>query len=409
MTEPITASLAQARDLRREPGLPLRVLVALGALTAVAPLVTDLYLPALPDLARSLGTSEPLAQATVSVCLVGLSLGQLFVGPLSDRVGRMRPLRWGVALLAVTSFLCAVADEITVLLVLRLLQGLAGSAALVIARAIVRDVYDGARAAKVFSELMLIMGLAPVVGPVVGGQLLRFTDWRGIFVTLGLLTTALLVGCWLVLHETVDRRAVDRPDSHPLRVFRTLLSDGRFVGYLALMGLMGIILFSYISMSSFVLRGEYDVRPVGYSFAFGANAIGMVVGSQVSARLVIRRGPAALLRAGVALLTAAAAAVVAALAAGAPLALVLLGLWFVLFALGMSFGNATALALSPHGAVAGTAAALLGASQFLLGAAVPPLVSLLGTSGVVMGTTMVTAAALALATLFLVIQPGSAR
>ena len=409
MTEPITASLAQARDLRREPGLPLRVLVALGALTAVAPLVTDLYLPALPDLARSLGTSEPLAQATVSVCLVGLSLGQLFVGPLSDRVGRMRPLRWGVALLAVTSFLCAVADEITVLLVLRLLQGLAGSAALVIARAIVRDVYDGARAAKVFSELMLIMGLAPVVGPVVGGQLLRFTDWRGIFVTLGLLTTALLVGCWLVVHETVDRRTVDRPDSHPLRVFRTLLSDGRFVGYLALMGLMGIILFSYISMSSFVLRGEYDVRPVGYSFAFGANAIGMVVGSQVSARLVIRRGPAALLRAGVALLTAAAAAVVAALAAGAPLALVLLGLWFVLFALGMSFGNATALALSPHGAVAGTAAALLGASQFLLGAAVPPLVSLLGTSGVVMGTTMVTAAALALATLFLVIQPGSAR
>lgn len=152
--------------------------MVIGALTAVPPLVTDLYLPALPDVARTLGAPDALAQLTISLCLLGLAVGQLFVGPLSDRVGRMRPLRWGVALLTVTSLLCAISGNLWILLVARLLQGLAGSAAVVIARAIVRDVYHGSQVARVFSELMLVMGLAPVIGPVVGGQLLRFTDWR---------------------------------------------------------------------------------------------------------------------------------------------------------------------------------------------------------------------------------------
>ncbi|WP_121257701.1 multidrug effflux MFS transporter [Nocardioides ferulae] len=376
------------------------VLVTLGALTAVAPLVTDLYLPGLPDLARSLGTSDAMAQLTMSVCLVGLALGQLVAGPLSDRIGRMRPLRWGVLVLTVTSFVCAVATDVWVLLLLRLAQGLAGAAAMVVARAIVRDVYSGARAAKVFSELMLVMGLAPILGPLLGGQLMTLTDWRGIFVVLGLVGLLLLAASRLVLVETrpaASRQAVPVP----ARALRRLVADRRFRGFLVLSALLGVVLFAYISMSSFVLQDGYGLGPVAYAWVFGANAAGMIVGSQVSARLVGRLGPATLLRWGLLLVGAATVALAAALAWEAPLAVAAGPMWLVLAGLGLSLGNSTALALTPHGADAGSAAALLGASQFLLGAAVPPLVSVGGVSGGLMGATMAVAGVGALLTLWL--------
>lgn len=371
--------------------LPLRTLVLLGALTAAAPLVTDFYLPALPDLARSLGTTEAAAQLTVSVSIVGLALGQLVAGPLSDRIGRITPLRIGVLLLAITSFLCALADDIGTLLVLRLAQGLAGAATLVVARAIVRDVYDGARAARIFSELMLVMGLAPVVGPMVGGQLLRVTDWRGIFVALGIISAVLLVATLAMLEETWQPRAAGAPNG-----FGLLLRDRAFRGFLVMSGCLGVVLFSYISMSSFVFREAYGVDPVTYSWIFGGNALGMIVGGQVNARLVGRHGPARMLRVGLVVLAAATCCVAVALALAAPLGVVLVPLWFVLGGLGLSFGNATALALVPHGTVAGSASALLGTSQFLLGATVPPLLSINGTTGFAMGTAMAAAAVLAL-------------
>jgi DHA1 family bicyclomycin/chloramphenicol resistance-like MFS transporter len=381
--------------------LPLRTLVLLGALTAAAPLVTDVYLPALPDLARALGTTEAAAQLTVSVSIVGLAAGQLLAGPLSDRIGRLVPLRCGVLLLAVTSFLCATADGIATLLALRLAQGLAAAATLVVARAIIRDVYDGLRAAKIFSELILVMGLAPVVGPVLGGQLLRVTDWRGIFVALGLVAVVLLLASFAWVHETWRPRA--RGSSGGLGV---LLRDRTFRGFLVLAGCLGVVLFGYISLSPFVLRQEYGVGSVAFSWIFGANALGMMVGGQVSARLVGRLGPARMLRAGLVLLASASALVALALATSAPLGLVLAPMWFVLCGLGLSFGNATALALVPHGDLAGSASALIGTSQFLFGAAVPPLLSLGGASGVAMGAGMVVAATLALVVGARVARPG---
>lgn len=371
--------------------LPLRTLVLLGALTGAAPLVTDFYLPALPDLARSLGTTEVAAQLTVSVSIVGLALGQLVAGPLSDRIGRITPLRVGVLLLAITSFLCAVADDIGTLLVLRLAQGLAGAATLVVARAVVRDVYDGVRAARIFSELILVMGLAPVVGPLAGGQLLRVTDWRGIFVVLGILSALLLVATLVMLDETWTPRPTGSPNG-----FGVLAGDRAFRGFLLLAGCLGVVLFSYISMSSFVLREDYGVDPVTYSWIFGANAIGMIVGGQLNARLVNRHGPALMLRIGLGLLAGAASCLALALSLSAPLPVVLVPLWLVLCGLGLSFGNATALALMPHGNVAGSASALIGTSQFLCGAAVPPLLSIGGTSGPAMGLAMAVAACLAL-------------
>lgn len=402
MTEPAPALAHPSPTVER--GLPRAALLTLGALTAVAPLVTDFYLPGLPDLARSLGTSDAMAQLTMSVCLVGLAAGQLVAGPLSDRVGRIRPLRWGVAALALSSFLCAVASHIGVLLALRLVQGLAGAFAMVIARAVVRDVYDGARAARVFSELMLVMGLAPVLGPVLGGQLLAVTDWRGIFVVLGLMSLLLLVASRTALHETRPAE-VRAATPHRPRALRSLLADGRFRGFMALGGLLGVVLFTHISMGSFVLRGDYGLGPVAYATSFGACAVGMIVGSQVAARTVARVGPARMFTWGIHAIGVSTVLAGAALALEAPLALVVPSLWFVLAGLGASFGPSTALALVPHAADAGAAAALLGASQFLLGAAVPPLVSLGGASAPAMGLTLAAAGLAAVAVLRLAVRP----
>lgn len=376
-----------------ERALPGRTLVLLGSLTAVAPLVTDLYLPALPQLGDSWGASDALTQLTMSVCLVGLALGQLVAGPLSDRVGRVRPLMWGVGVLALTSFLCALAPTVGILIVLRAIQGLAGSAAVVIARAIVRDVYDGARAAKVFSDLMLVMGLAPALGPVLGGQLLRVTDWRGIFVVLGAVSTLLLV---LVMTRLPETRAASSGGASAGRDFLTLVRDGTFVPYLLMAGCFGTVLFTYISTSSFVLQDQYGVSAAAYSLVFGVNAVGMVVGAQLNARLVGQVGADRMLLGGVLLTILATVGVAAAAVADAPLGVLLVPLWLVLVGLGGSMGNATALALVAHGERAGAASALIGTSQFLLGAIVPPLVSLSGASALVLGLTMTVAALLAL-------------
>lgn len=380
------------------PGLTRATLVTLGAVSAAGPLVTDLYLPSLPDLARSLGSSEVTAQLTLSVSLVGLALGQLIAGPLSDRVGRLRPLRWGVLLLAVTSFLCAVAPTMPILLGLRFVQGLCGAAALVVARAVIRDVYQGARAAKVFSELVLVVGLAPVVAPILGGQLLTFTDWRGTFIALGLIGALLLGATWLTLEET---HPAQQRQAGARKAFRALLSDGQFLGYMLMSGLLGVMLFSYISMSPFVLRDQYGLGPVGYSLAFGCNAIGMIAGGRVNALVVLRRGPATMLLIGLLLASLASGAVALALWNRAPLVVLLVALWLVLASIGLSMGNTMALALTPHGRTAGTASALLGASQFFLGGLVPPAASLRGVDGPVMGLTMTAAAVAALITLLI--------
>jgi DHA1 family bicyclomycin/chloramphenicol resistance-like MFS transporter len=257
----------------------------------------------------------------------------------------------------------------------------------VIARAVVRDVYDGSRAAAVFSQLMLVTGLAPVVGPMVGGQLLAFTDWRGIFVALGAIAAVLLVACWRLLMETRPA-AVRAAAPRRSRALRFLLADRHLRGFLAMSALFGVVLFTYISMSAFVLQEDYGLGPIAYAWLFGANSVGLVLGSQLGARLVRRVGATTTLTCGVLVTSGATTVSGAALVLSAPLAVLVVPLWLVLAGLGMSFGTSTALALSPHPADAGAAAALLGASQFLLGAAVPPLVSLAGASGPTMGLTM---------------------
>ncbi|MGY1820990.1 multidrug effflux MFS transporter [Geodermatophilus sp. SYSU D00079] len=388
-----------------QPRTPRRLYLVLGALTAFGPLATDLYLPGLPDMAGALRTSPSLAQATMATCLVGLALGQLVTGPLSDRLGRRRPLLVGVALFVLTSALCALAPSIWLLLTLRLVQGLAGGAGIVIARAVVRDLFDGRQAARVFSHLVLVFGLAPVIAPVLGAQILRFADWRGLFVALAVVGAVILLGSRAALPETLP--AVMRHTAGvgaQLRQMGGLLTDRTFAGHLAVNALQGSVLFTYISMSSFVLQEEHGLSAQGFSLVFAANAVGLVLGGQLNGALVMRLGPARLLVASVLLVLTASAALLAGALSG-ELVAVLVPLFLVVACLSGVGANSTALALTPHGSAAGAASALLGMMVFGAGAVLPPLASLAGTTGTVMAATMVAASALMVVLVLTVVRP----
>jgi DHA1 family bicyclomycin/chloramphenicol resistance-like MFS transporter len=377
--------------------VPLGLVLALGGLSSFGPLSMDLYLPALPQLTTDLRASEASAQLSLSVCMIGLALGQLLVGPLTDRVGRRVPLLVGVALFAVTAGLCAIAPSIEILLLLRLLGGLAGGAGIVIARAMVRDLYDGTAAARVFATLMLVSGTAPVVAPVLGGQLLRVTDWRGVFGALALVGAVLLVAA-VTLRETLprDRR---RPDGlvAMTRVLREVVHDRRFLVPALVQGIGMCGMFTYISMGSFVIQGVYGFGAVEYSLVFAANAVGIVVAGRISALLVTRVGPRRLLAVGVAVALAAAVAMLVGVLVSASVWALLPSLWVLVSCTGVIMPNATALALADQGRTAGTASAVIGLLQFAVGAIVPPLASLRGVSPVVMaGTILATATVTAL-------------
>src|SRR6267143_566798 len=232
-----------------------RLFVLLGGLTAFGPLSIDMYLPALPAIGRDLAASESMIQLTLTACLIGLAIGQVIAGPLSDALGRRRPLLIGVAGYVIASLLCALAPAATILVALRLLQGLAGAAGIVIARAIVRDLYSGSAAARYFSRLILVMGLAPILAPVLGAQLLRFTSWHGIFVVLAMITALLWLGAARGLPETLPpaRRRIGSL-SDTTQTFRRLAADTEFVGYAAAGGLAFGAMFAYIAVSPFVLK-----------------------------------------------------------------------------------------------------------------------------------------------------------
>ncbi|TMD66403.1 MAG: multidrug effflux MFS transporter [Chloroflexi bacterium] len=366
----------------RSPWQRARLFVLLGGLTAFGPLSIDMYLPALPAIGRDLAASESVIQLTLTACLVGLALGQILAGPLSDRLGRRRPLLIGVAAYVLASLLCATAPVAPVLVGFRLVQGLAGAAGIVIARAIVRDLYVGSAAARYFSRLVLIMGLAPILAPVIGAQVLRFTSWHGIFLTLALVAALLWLAAAVGLPETLPAaRRSDGGLRGTLAIFRALLADARFIGYALSGGLAFGAMFAYISGSPFVLQGIYHVSPQTFSLIFGTNALGFVIASQVNGSLVGWIPPARLLVAG--LTTAATAGIVlllVVLVGGLGLVAVLPPLFFLVSSVGFIVPNATALALSRRPNAAGTGSALLGVIQSGVGAIGAPLVGVAGIS-----------------------------
>ncbi|HEY7075019.1 MAG TPA: multidrug effflux MFS transporter [Solirubrobacteraceae bacterium] len=366
-------------------------ILLLGGLSAFGPLSMDMYLPGLPALARDFGTRESVIQLTLTSCLVGLAVGQLLAGPLSDALGRRRPLLAGLAGYVLVSAGCALAPTAGVLIGLRLLQGLGGGASIVIARAVVRDLYAGAAAARFFALLILVTGAAPMIAPLLGGQVLRFTAWRGIFVILAAIVAALAAGTFLKLRETLpaERRRAGGLKA-TLRSFRALLEDRPFIGHAFALSLAFAAMFTYVASSPFVLQGRYGLSAQAFSLVFAVNALGLMAAGQLSARVVGRVGPRRLLKAGLAANAAGGLALLAAVTVlDLGLAGVLPALFVVVASIGLVMPNATALALADQGEIAGAASAVVGLLQFAVAGVVAPLVGLGGASSAVpMAATM---------------------
>ncbi len=388
----MTATQDRSTAVREDVPAPRRALLALvlGAFVAVGAFTIDMYLPALPAIATDLRTSSPMVQLTLTGTLVGLALGQLVIGPLSDALGRRRPLLAGTALHVVASLLVLVAPTVEVLGVLRVLQGVGSAAGGVVAMAIVRDLFEGRAAATMLSRLFLVMGAAPVLAPTVGGELLRITSWRGVFAVLALYGLLLLVVGALAVPETLPPgRRVTGGIAGTLRTYRGLLRDRVYVGLVLVAGLTMAGLFSYVAGSSFVYQRQFGLDEQQFGMLFGAGAVFLIGATQLNPVLLRRWSPAQVLSAAMVAGTVAGLVLLGLASSGrGGLAGVVVPLWGVLAAVGLALPNAPALALAAHGETAGSAAALLGAVQFGVGAAVSPLVGVLGNDATAMALTV---------------------
>nr|WP_277987084.1 multidrug effflux MFS transporter [Microbacterium esteraromaticum] len=368
------------------------MLLALGALTAFGPLSLDVYLPSLPQLGSDLGASESLTQFTLSACMIGLALGQLLWGPISDRYGRRMPLFIAITGFIVTSLLCAVAPTIEVLIGIRIVQGLCGAAGMVIARAVVHDLFSGAEAVAAYSTLAAVLGITPVLAPLVGGGIALVSDWRGVFVTLAVIGALLLAVAALAVPET--HAPDDRTAGGIRNDFRGIgaaLTNGPFMLAAATLGLASIALFSYLQMSPFVLQQQYGLSPQGFALVFAANSVGILAAATLNRRLA-RRAPAQrVVRWSLSIAAAAAIAVLLAGMLDSSLPWLLVPLFVVMSSHGINNPSLTALGLGQITRSAGSASAVLGTVSMLLGALVPPLVSLFGVSAAVLGGTMLAA------------------
>jgi len=357
----------------------LKLVLVLGALSAIGPLTIDTYLPALPTLTAQLGATDAQAQTTITGLLIGLGLGQLVIGPLSDSFGRRKPLLIGLTGHALMSVLCALAPTITILAVTRTLQGVAGAAVAVVSMAMVRDLFTGLKAAQLLSRLILVLGVAPILAPSLGSALLKFTSWQGVFVVLAVVAAALLVLAFVALPETLPpARRLPAKIGSSARAYAGLFKDRIFIVLVLVAGLMFATLFAYIAGSPFILQGLYNLSPQQFGVAFSANAIGMIIMTQLNPVLLRRYTPVAILTTavGVSLLGALALLALTITQFGGLLGF-MIPLFFIVSAAGLSFPNAPAIALTRHGEAAGTASALLGAAQFTIGGLVAPLVGAL--------------------------------
>jgi MFS transporter, DHA1 family, multidrug resistance protein len=384
-----------------------QLVLVLGALIALGPLTIDMYLPAFPRIAQDLGATDSAVQLTLTGMLLGLAGGQLVIGPLSDALGRRRPLLVGIGAHALASLACAMSPTIGVLAAVRVLQGFAGAAVSVVAMAIVRDLFEGVAVARIMSRLMLVIGLAPILAPSLGGLVLTFSTWRGIFVVLAGAAVLLCVLAMLGLRETlpVERR---RPATvrATLSGYRSLLADRVFVALAFTGGSMMAAMFAYVSGASFVLQDGFGLDEQAFGLVFGVNAAGLTLTSQLNPVLLrwftVRQ---VLSGAVVAAMTASAALLIVGLTGAGGLAAVLVALALVVSTAGLALPNTPALALTRHGEAAGTAAAVLGCVQFGVGGVVAPLVGASGsTTAAPMAAVMLGVTSLAALLMFGVVQ-----
>jgi DHA1 family bicyclomycin/chloramphenicol resistance-like MFS transporter len=364
-------------------------LLLLGLLTAFGPLSLDLYLPALPALAAELAATDSSAQLTLSACMVGLALGQVVAGTLSDRFGRKVPLVAGLAAYVALSLGCALVSTIEAMVVLRLLQGIAGGSSMVIARAIVRDSYGPTNSARAFSILMLASGVAPVAAPILGSQLLLATSWRGLFVVLAVLVSGLLwAAIWRIQESLPKEHRHTGGLGRWLSQARLLFTDPVFGAAAAIQCLMGAGMFTFIAMSSFVFQGHYGFNAQAYGWMFAVISLGIVAFSRISAWAADRTTPSRVIGWGVGISMVGAGGLLVAIVLAAPAWVVVIWLFLCIASGGLISPNCYALALRDQGQRSGTASGILGLMRFGLGAVMGPIVSLAGATVLAMGIAM---------------------
>lgn len=404
-----TAQLASAPVPVARPAVPTHPrgkvvalwVAMLGSLCALPAFTTDMYLPGIPQVAADLGSSPAMAQFTVSAMLIGGGLGQLVIGPLSDRFGRRGPLLIGLTLHVVTSLLCVVVPTMSGLIALRVMQGFFNAAAGTTAMAVVRDRFVGAEAARILSRLMLVIGIAPMFAPTIGSAILAEGSWRGVFVLLAAMGAALA----LIVLRFMPETHAPAPRVEPARAqvfsgYATLLQDRQFLALALLPGLSFGVLMSYVVSSPVVFQEEFGLSHGQFALLFAANGVALVLAAQVNASLVRRIDPMRLLRFAVVAQTVTAVVLVGVVLLDVGGLAGLLGvMWFVLAAQPLIQPNAAALAMSRHGEIAGTSAAMIGAVQSSVAGIVSSLVGLLGGGSVAMVSVMLASVLGALAVL----------
>ncbi|HCR3984778.1 TPA: multidrug effflux MFS transporter [Kluyvera ascorbata] len=386
------------------PRVSLSWVVVLGLLSAIGPLCTDFYLPALPEITEQLSATGTQTQLSLTAALIGLGLGQMFFGPLSDRIGRRKPLALSLLLFIFSSAMCAVTQDIHLLIGWRFLQGFAGAGGSVLSRSIARDRYQGTLLTQFFALLMTVNGIAPVLSPVLGGYIITAFDWRILFWTMAGIGAVLLVLSLTVLHETLPAKSAStaqQPKGTPV------LKNRRFMRYCLIQAFMMAGLFSYIGTSSFVIQSEYGMSPMQFSLLFGLNGIGLIIAALIFSKLARRVAAETLLRRG--LVLAVLCAVMTLLFAWSQLpVLALVGLFFtVSFMSGISTVSGAEAMSAVSSAQSGTASALMGTLMFVCGGIAAPLAGLGGETMLKMSFAMTISYGIAL--FFGLLKPRSAR
>nr|WP_082220208.1 Bcr/CflA family multidrug efflux MFS transporter [Domibacillus robiginosus] len=390
-------SLEKARTIKRT-----QMAILLGALGAMGPFTIDMYLPSFPTIADEYGTTASLVQISLTACLIGLALGQLVIGPMSDVRGRKKPLAFFLFLYFVASLFCAFAPSIYWFIAGRVLQGFSAAAGLVVSRAVVRDMYSGRELTKFFALLMLVNNLGPILAPIVGGGVLAFTDWSGVFIVLSAIGIILMLVVTWKLDETlpVERR---QPSSigQMLKSFGSLIKNREFMGYALAQGFMVGGIFAYVSGTPFVYQNIYGASPQLFSLLFGMNGIGIMIGTQVVGRFSDTISEAAFLRFGLWMSAVASTLLVIMVLLHGPLYSIVIPIFFFVSSIGIIGTSAFSLAMETQGHIAGSASALLGLLPFALGSLTAPLVGIAGeNTAVPMGLTIFGASMLAMIAYF---------
>ncbi|MCM3409323.1 Bcr/CflA family multidrug efflux MFS transporter [Metabacillus sp. YM-086] len=357
----------------------LQLGLLLGSLGLLGPFTIDMYLPSFPTIVEDYHTNASLVQISLTTCLLGLGLGQLVIGPMSDVQGRRKPLLIFIILYLLASLSCAISPNIYIFIASRFIQGFAAAGGLVISRAVVRDLYSGKELTKFFALLMLVGNLGPIVAPIVGGGILAFTNWTGVFFVLACVGFILFLTVSWKLEETLpEEKRVPSNFKQIVKNFGSLLKDRQFAGYALTQGFIIAGIFAYVSGIPFVYQNIYGVTPQQFSFLFGVNGIALIIGSQSVGRLNDMISEKTFLKIGLILSNTAGALLLIALLLKAPIIAVAIPIFFLVASIGIISTTSFALAMDTQGHIAGSASALLGLLPFVLGSLTAPLVGIAG-------------------------------